>query len=172
MEKPCDSTFLVSPSILGNCDFKGQMQFKAFTSTVDTICVLASLRGLLGLGQNVLFSRSVLIWRKKKFINVVGVMSFKSGCDISGEVVLTKIQWVQYLIQGVWCHAWSGCDIINTVVWCDRVYAMSSAVQRMSRICRVWCHQHRVLWCHTYWILCHIYRGYDFTDILDVIPYI
>ena len=27
-------------------------------------------------------------------------MSFKSGCDISGEVVMTKIQWVQCLIQG------------------------------------------------------------------------
>ena len=31
----------------------------------------------------------------------LGVMSFKSGCDIRGEVVLTKIQWVQCLIQGV-----------------------------------------------------------------------
>ena len=30
----------------------------------------------------------------------VGVMSFKSVCDISGEVVMTKIQWVQCLIQG------------------------------------------------------------------------
>ena len=24
----------------------------------------------------------------------VGVMSYNSGCDISGEVVMTKIQWV------------------------------------------------------------------------------
>ena len=31
----------------------------------------------------------------------LGVISLKSGCDISGEVVMTKIQWVQYLIQGV-----------------------------------------------------------------------
>ena len=31
----------------------------------------------------------------------LGVMSLKSGCDISGEVVMTKIQWVQCLIQGV-----------------------------------------------------------------------
>ena len=31
----------------------------------------------------------------------LGVMSLKSGCDVSGEVVMTKIQWVQYLIQGV-----------------------------------------------------------------------
>ena len=30
----------------------------------------------------------------------VGVMSFETGCDISGEVVMTKIQWVQCLIQG------------------------------------------------------------------------
>ena len=79
----------------------------------------------------------------------LGVMSFKTGCDIRGEVVMTEIQWVQCLIEGVWCHAWSGCDIINTVVWCDRVYAMSSAVQRMSHICQVCCPQHRVLWCHT-----------------------
>lgn len=59
------------------------MQFKAFTSTVDTICVLASLRGLLGLGQNVLFSRSVLIWRKKKFINVFpnALKCYKVLCD-------------------------------------------------------------------------------------------
>ena len=31
----------------------------------------------------------------------VGVMSFKSGCDNSGLLVVTKIQWVQCLIQGV-----------------------------------------------------------------------
>ena len=37
----------------------------------------------------------------------VGVMSYKSGCDISGEVVMTKIQWVQCLIQG--------CDVMRAV---------------------------------------------------------
>ena len=79
----------------------------------------------------------------------LGVISFKSGCDISGEVMMTKIHWVRCLILGVWCHAWRGCDIIKTVVWCDRVDVMSSAVQRMSYICRVWCHQHRILWFHT-----------------------
>ena len=31
----------------------------------------------------------------------VGVMPFETGCDISGEVVMTKIQWVQCLIEGV-----------------------------------------------------------------------
>ena len=31
----------------------------------------------------------------------VGVMSFKSGCDISGVVQVTKIQKVQCLIQGL-----------------------------------------------------------------------
>ena len=31
----------------------------------------------------------------------VAVISYKSGCDISGEVVMTKIEWVQCLIQGV-----------------------------------------------------------------------
>ena len=83
MEKPCDSAFLVSPSILGNCDFKGQVQFKAFTITVDTTCVLASVRGLLGLGQNVLLSRSVLIWGKKIFINVFPntLKCYKIVCD-------------------------------------------------------------------------------------------
>ena len=34
-------------------------------------------------------------------------MSFKSGCDISGEVVMTKIQWVQCLILG--------CDVMREV---------------------------------------------------------
>ena len=33
--------------------------------------------------------------------HIVGVMSYKSGCDISAEVVMTKIQLVQCLIQGV-----------------------------------------------------------------------
>ena len=37
----------------------------------------------------------------------VGVTSFKRGCDISGEVVMTKIQWVQCLIQG--------CDVLHEV---------------------------------------------------------
>ena len=37
----------------------------------------------------------------------VGVMSFKSGCDISGEVVMTKIQWGQCLIKG--------CDVMCEV---------------------------------------------------------
>ena len=34
-------------------------------------------------------------------------MSFKSGCVISGEVVMTKIHWVQCLIQG--------CDVMREV---------------------------------------------------------
>ena len=34
-------------------------------------------------------------------------MSFKSGCDIIGEVMMTKIQWVQCLIQG--------CDVMREV---------------------------------------------------------
>ena len=33
--------------------------------------------------------------------------SFKSGFDISVEVVMKKIQWVQYLIQG--------CDVMREV---------------------------------------------------------
>ena len=79
----------------------------------------------------------------------LGVMWFKGGCDIIGEVVITKIQWVQCLIEGVWCHAWSRCDIINTVVWCDRVDLISSVVQMMSHICRVRYQKHTVLCSHT-----------------------
>ena len=41
----------------------------------------------------------------------LGVMSLKSGCDISGEVVMTKIQWVQCLIQG--CDAMREVDVIS-----------------------------------------------------------
>ena len=33
--------------------------------------------------------------------HIVGVMSYKSGYDISGEVVMTKIQWMRCLIQWV-----------------------------------------------------------------------
>ena len=33
--------------------------------------------------------------------HIVGVMSYKSGCDISGDIVMTKIQLVRCLIQGV-----------------------------------------------------------------------
>ena len=42
-----------------------------------------------------------VVYRAYDVTQKVGVMSFKSECDISGEVVMTKIQWVQYLIQGV-----------------------------------------------------------------------
>ena len=35
------------------------------------------------------------------------VLSFKSGFDISGEVVMKNIQWVQCLIQG--------CDVMREV---------------------------------------------------------
>ena len=89
----------------------------------------------------------------------VGVMLYKSGFDISAEILMTKIQWVLWLIQGIRCHAWSGWDIINTVVWVDRVDVMSAAVQMMSHICRVWYQQHTVLCCHTQWIWCHKYNG-------------
>ena len=37
----------------------------------------------------------------------MGVLSLKCGCDISGEVVMTKIQWLQCLIQG--------CDVMREV---------------------------------------------------------
>ena len=58
-------------------------------------------------------------------------MSFKSGCYISGEVVMTKIQWVQCLIQG--CDAMREVDdIINSVVWCDRVDVKSYVLHMVS----------------------------------------
>ena len=37
----------------------------------------------------------------------MGVLSFKSGCDISGEFVMKKIQCVQCLILG--------CDVMREV---------------------------------------------------------
>ena len=46
----------------------------------------------------------------------MGVLSFKSGWDISGDVVMTKIQWVQCLILGCDVVNYSGCDLRNTVV--------------------------------------------------------
>ena len=95
----------------------------------------------------------------------VGMMSHKSGCDIPGDVVVPKIQWVR-------CHAWSGCDIKNNAVCLDSMDVMSSVVQILSYLCWVWCHQHTVLWCHIYWVWCHKYSGYDVTDIVDVISYI
>ena len=33
--------------------------------------------------------------------HIVGVMSYKSGCDSSGEVVMRKIQLVRNVIQAV-----------------------------------------------------------------------
>ena len=40
-------------------------------------------------------------------------MSFKSGCYISGEVVMTKTQWVQCLIQG--CDAMREVDMTSYI---------------------------------------------------------
>ena len=40
-------------------------------------------------------------------------MSFKCGCYISGEVVMTKIQWVQCLIQG--CDAMREVDMTSYI---------------------------------------------------------
>ena len=42
-------------------------------------------------------------------------MSFKSGCDISGEVVMTKIQLVQCLIQG--CDVMHEVDVTSYIAW-------------------------------------------------------
>ena len=36
-----------------------------------------------------------VLYRAYDVTQKVGVMSFKSGCDISGELVMTKIQWTR-----------------------------------------------------------------------------
>ena len=41
------------------------------------------------------------IFSEYDLTQIVGVMSYNSGCDISGEAVMTKIQWVSFLIQGL-----------------------------------------------------------------------
>ena len=48
-----------------------------------------------------------VLYRAYDVTQKVSVMSFKSVCDISGEVVITKIQCVQCLIQG--------CDVMREV---------------------------------------------------------
>ena len=52
-----------------------------------------------------------VLYRAKDVTQKLGVMSFKCGCDISGEVVMTKIQWVQCLIQG--CDAMREVDVTS-----------------------------------------------------------
>ena len=42
-----------------------------------------------------------VIYSAYDVIHIVGVFSYKRGCDISGEVVMTKIQLVRCLKQGV-----------------------------------------------------------------------
>ena len=78
------------------------------------------------------------------------------GCDVIQKCVRCQWRWcddkdtVSVMSDtGAMFSAWSGCDIINIVDWCERVGALSSAVQRMSYICWLFCHQHRMLWCHT-----------------------
>ena len=48
-----------------------------------------------------------VLYRAKDVTQKVGVLSFKRGCDISEDVVMTKIQWVQCLILG--------CDVMREV---------------------------------------------------------
>ena len=54
-------------------------------------------------------------------------MSFKSGCDISEEVVRTKIQWVQCLIQG--CDVMPEVDVISEVLCCVVIEWMQCHLQ-------------------------------------------
>ena len=42
-----------------------------------------------------------VIYRVYDVTHIVSVMSYKSGCDISGEVVMRKVQLVKYLLQWV-----------------------------------------------------------------------
>ena len=111
-------------------------------------------------------------------------MSYKSGCDSTGEFVMTNIELVQCLIQRVWDLAWSGCEVIEIVAWCDRVDVTSSVAQIMSFICRVWCNQtqgcvvidsgYDVInivdrLSHIYWMWYHTYSGCDIIDRVGVI---
>ena len=54
-------------------------------------------------------------------------MSFKSGCDISEEVVMTKIQWVQCLIQG--CDVMPEVDVISEILCCVVIEWMQCHLQ-------------------------------------------
>ena len=48
-----------------------------------------------------------VLYRAEDVTQKVGVLSFKRGCDISGDVVMRNIQWVQCLILG--------CDVMREV---------------------------------------------------------
>ena len=94
----------------------------------------------------------------------MGVTSYKSQCDSSGEVVMTKIELVQCLIQQVWCHSWSGCEVIKIVAWCDRVDVTSCVAQMVANICRVWCN-------HTQGCVA-LHSGYDVINIVERMSHI
>ena len=53
--------------------------------------------------------------------------SFKSGCDISGEVVMTQIQWVQCLIQG--CDVMREVDVTSQIALFDVIEWMRYHLQ-------------------------------------------
>ena len=70
------------------------------TDSVDVSSAIVDLMSYIK-WCDVLKSRCDVICSAYDVTQKVGVMSFKSGCDISGEGVMTKIQWVSCLIQGV-----------------------------------------------------------------------
>ena len=63
-------------------------------SYIEAVMSLVQYCDDIRIGSDVLYSACDVTQK-------LGVMAFKSGCDISGEVVMTKTQWVQCLIQGV-----------------------------------------------------------------------
>ena len=63
-------------------------------SYIEAVMSYVQLCDDIRIGYDVLYSACVVTQK-------LGVMSFKSGYDISGEVMMTKIQWVQCLIEGV-----------------------------------------------------------------------
>ena len=61
-------------------------------------------------------------------------MSFKSGCDISGKVVMTMLQWVQCLIEG--CDVMPEVDVKSQILLLGVIGCM---------LCHLQCKE-----CHTY----------------------
>ena len=43
----------------------------------------------------------MLLYRVHNVTHIVGIMSYKSGYDISGDVAMRKIEWGRCLIQWV-----------------------------------------------------------------------
>ena len=131
-------------------------QIGAVMSHVKCICCPHTGCGFVYRGFDII---SRVVWWPKDWVwcYIYFILCHREGgCDVIKKRVRFQWRWCDDIDTegamsdtGLCCPAWSGCDIINTVVWCDRVGALSSALQRMSYLCWVLHHEHRVLWCHT-----------------------